>query len=59
MGCFAGCLVAAAIAASGASPSFAIFLALPGIAARTALHWRYHADAPAYPAFTMGSSLQP
>ena len=43
MGCFAGCLIAAAISASGASLSFAILLALPGIAAGTALLGRYYA----------------
>jgi len=42
VGCCAGCLVAAAIAAWGASLSLAILLALPGIAAATALLWHYY-----------------
>ena len=44
VGCFAGCLVAAALSAYGASLSLAILLALPGIAASTGLLWRYYAD---------------
>jgi MFS transporter, DHA1 family, inner membrane transport protein len=43
-GCFLGCLIAAAISASGAPPSLAILLALPGIAAATGLLWRYYAS---------------
>ena len=41
-GCFAGCLCAAGIAASGASLSLAILLALPGIAVGKFLLWRHY-----------------
>jgi DHA1 family inner membrane transport protein len=44
VGCFAGCLVAAALSAYGASLSLAILLALPGIAASTGLLWRYYGE---------------
>lgn len=42
VGCLCACLVAAAIAASGASLAFAILLALPGVVAQALLLWRYY-----------------
>src|SRR5262245_18918594 len=45
VGCFCACLIAAAIAASGASLAFAILLALPGVAAQALLLWRYYPPA--------------
>jgi MFS transporter, DHA1 family, inner membrane transport protein len=44
VGCFAGCLIAAAISASGTPLSLAILLALPGIAAATGLLLHYYAS---------------
>jgi MFS transporter, DHA1 family, inner membrane transport protein len=41
-GCFFACLCAAAIAAADAPLSFALSLALPGIAAQAFLLWRYY-----------------
>ena len=42
IGCFAGCLVAAALSASGAPLAIGILLALPGGAAGMLLLWRYY-----------------
>jgi len=42
VGCFAGCLVAAALSASGVPLGVAILLGLPGMAAAMALLWRYY-----------------
>lgn len=46
VGCFAGCLIAAAISASGAPLSLAILLALPGVAAATGLLLYYYDHRP-------------
>src|SRR5262245_19234442 len=42
LGCLCACLVAAAIAGSGASLAFAILLALPGVAAQALLLWHHY-----------------
>ena len=42
IGCFAACLVAAALSASGVPLAIAILLALPGMAAAMTLLWRYY-----------------
>jgi MFS family permease len=44
IGCFAGCLVAAALSASGFSLAIALVLGLPGIAAGMVLLWRYYSQ---------------
>ena len=43
IGCFAACLIAAALSASGAPLAIGILLGLPGIAVGMALLWRYYA----------------
>jgi hypothetical protein len=50
VGCFAGCLIAGTISASGAPLSLAILLALPGIAAATGLLLYYYDQWPSGPA---------
>ena len=44
VGCFAACVVAAALSASGAPLAIGILLALPGIAAAMSLLWRYYSQ---------------
>jgi hypothetical protein len=47
LGCFAACLVTAAMAAAGVPLAFGILLALPGIGTGALLLWRYFAPVPA------------
>jgi hypothetical protein len=42
LGCIAGCLVAAALAAAGVSLTTAILLALPGMAVGARMLWKYY-----------------
>jgi hypothetical protein len=42
VGCFAACVISAALIASGVPPSIAILLALPGVAGSVLILWRLH-----------------
>jgi len=44
LGCFTGCVVAAALSASGFPMAIALVLGLPGIAAGMTLLWRYYSQ---------------